>query len=56
MDITGFADLMMTIMNAIASLDLKTINFDFLGELLDVVAPIWNPIWAYVVEILQTFM
>lgn len=53
MDITGLADLITTIVEGIANLDLRTINFDYLGELLDLVAPIWNPIWAYVTEFLM---
>lgn len=53
MDVTGFAELMTTILEGIANLDLKTINFDYLGELLDLVAPIWNPIWAYVESFLM---
>ncbi len=53
MDFTGLAQLTTTILEGIANLDLKTINFDYLGELLDLVAPIWNPIWAYVTEFLM---
>ncbi len=56
MDITGFAELITTILEGIANLDLKTINFDYLGSLLDIVAPIWNPIWAAVVEYLKDFI
>ncbi|MBR3819492.1 MAG: hypothetical protein IKJ41_10175 [Clostridia bacterium] len=53
MDFTGLAELMTTILEGIAKLDLRTINFDYLGELLDLVAPIWNPIWASVSEFLM---
>lgn len=53
MDFTGLAELMKTILNGIANLDLRMINFDYLGELLDLIAPIWNPIWAYVNEFLM---
>lgn len=53
MDITGFAELMTTILEGIANLDLKMINLDYLGELLDMVAPIWNPIWVAVSEFLM---
>ena len=53
MDITGLADLITTIVEGIANLDLRTINFDYLGELLDLVAPIWNPIWKSVTEFLM---
>ncbi len=53
MDFTGLAELMTTILEGIANLDLKMINFDSLGKLLDLVAPVWNPIWAYVTEFLM---
>ena len=53
MDFTGLAELMTTILEGIANLDLKMINFDYLGKLLDLVAPVWNPIWAYVTEFLM---
>ncbi len=53
MDFTGLAELMTTILEGIANLDLKMINFDYLGKLLDIVAPVWNPIWAYVTEFLM---
>ncbi len=53
MDFTGFAELMTTILQGIANLDLKTINFDSLGKLLDLIAPIWNPIWEYVESFLM---
>ncbi len=53
MDFTGLAELMTTILEGIANLDMRTINLDYLGELLDLVAPIWNPIWAYVSNFLM---
>ena len=53
MDFTGLTELMTTILEGIANLDLRMINFDSLGKLLDLVAPIWNPIWAYVTEFLM---
>ncbi len=53
MDVTGFAELMTTILEGIANIDLRTINFDYLGSLLDIVAPVWNPIWEYVEEFLK---
>lgn len=53
MDVTGLAALMKTVLDGIANLDLKTLNFDYLSELLDIVAPIWNPIWAAVSQFLM---
>lgn len=53
MDFTGLTELMTTILEGIANLDLRMINFDSLGKLLDLVAPVWNPIWAYVTEFLM---
>lgn len=53
MDFTGLSDLMTTILTGIANIDLRMISFDDLGKLLDLVAPIWNPIWAYVSEFLM---
>ena len=55
MDVTGFAELMTTILEGIANIDLRTINFDYLGSLLDIVAPVWNPIWAAVNEFLNEY-
>lgn len=53
MDFTGLSALMTTILEGIANIDLRMINFDDLGKLLDIVAPIWNPIWVYVSEFLM---
>ena len=53
MDFTGLTELMTTILEGIANLDLRMINFDSLGKLLDLVAPVWNPIWVYVTEFLM---
>ena len=50
MDFTGITELITTILEGIANFDMKTINFDYLGELLDLVAPIWNPIWTAINE------
>lgn len=53
MDVTGLAELLTTIFESIANLDLKTLNFDYLSNLLDIVAPIWNPIWQLVENFLK---
>ena len=55
-DTTGIEELIMTILTAIANLDLKSLDLDFLGELLTKVAPIWNPIWAAITELLSEYI
>lgn len=50
----GIQDLIFTIINAIANFDIKTLNFDFVAELLTKFAPIWNPIWVAVSNFLET--
>ncbi|MCQ2476145.1 MAG: hypothetical protein MJ173_09645 [Clostridia bacterium] len=50
----GIQDLILTIINAIANFDIKTLNFDFVAELLTKFAPIWNPIWVAVSNFLET--
>lgn len=55
-DTTGIEELIMTIMTAIANLDLRSLNFEFLGELLTAVAPIWNPIWAAITDLLSEYI
>ena len=54
-DTTGIEELIMTIMTAIANLDLKSLDLDFLGEILTKIAPIWNPIWAAVNNFLALY-
>lgn len=53
-DTQGIQDLIVTIINGIANFDLKTINVDFVAELLTKFAPIWNPIWVAVTKFLET--
>ncbi|GEM_PF-852450 len=50
----GLQDLIMTIANAVANFDIKSLNFDFIAELLTKFAPIWNPIWVAVSQFLET--
>lgn len=49
-DTTGIQELMLQFFKMIAELDFKSLNLDFMGELLTKIAPIWNPIWAAVNE------
>lgn len=52
----GIQNLILTFLNGLANLDLKALDFDFLGELLTMVAPIWNPIWAAITEMLGEYI
>ena len=49
-DTTGIQNLILTFFKMLSEVDLKTIDFDFLGTVLTTIAPIWNPIWAAVNE------
>lgn len=44
----GIQDLILAAANALANLDLKALDLDFLGELLTKYSSIWNPIWEVV--------
>lgn len=55
-DTTGIEELIITILTAISNLDLKALDLDFLGELLTKVAPIWNPIWAAITDMLGEYI
>ncbi len=55
-DTTGIEELIMTIMSAIANFDLKSLDLDFLGEILTKIAPIWNPIWAAITDLLREYI
>lgn len=52
----GMEELIFTLFEGILSIDLKELNLDYLGELLTVFAPIWNPIWAAINEWLGAFI
>ena len=49
-DTTGIEELIYSFAKMISEFDIKTLNFDYLGELLTVIAPVWNPIWAAINE------
>lgn len=55
-DIQGLKDLVLTILNAIANFDMKTLSFDSLAELLTKYSAIWNPIWVAVTKVLERFI
>lgn len=44
----GIQELILTIANTLANLDIKTLELDWLAELLTKYSSIWNPIWAAV--------
>ena len=52
-DTTGAQELILAFFKYLSEFDIKEINFDYLGSVLTVIAPIWNPIWAYVSEFLM---
>ena len=51
----GIQQLFLTIANAIANLDLKALDFDWLAELLTKYSAIRNPIWAAVNVFLENW-
>lgn len=51
----GIQALILTIINALANLDLKALDFDFLGDILTKISPLWNPIWEIVTAWLERF-
>ncbi len=55
-DTTGIEELIVTILTAISNLDLKALDLDFMGELLTKIAPIWNPIWAAITDMLGEYI
>ena len=52
-DTTGIQNLILQLFKMLSEIDLKEIDLDYLGTLLTVIAPIWNPIWAYVNQLLE---
>jgi hypothetical protein len=51
----GIQDLILAAANALANLDLKALDFDWLAELLTKYSDIWNPIWAAVNVFLENW-
>lgn len=49
-DTTGIQNLILAFFKFLSEFDLKSLDFDYLGTVLTVIAPIWNPIWAGVSE------
>lgn len=55
-DTTGIQNLILSFFKFLSEFDIKELDFDYLGSLLTVIAPVWNPIWAAVNEWLyETF-
>ncbi len=52
-DTTGAQNLILAFFKFLAEFDIKEIDFDYLGSVLTVIAPIWNPIWAAVTTWLE---
>lgn len=55
MDISteGLQQLILTFLDGLANLDLKSLDLDFIGDLLTKIAPIWNPIWEIITAWLE---
>ena len=51
----GIQELILAMTDALANFDIKTLDLDFIAELLTAIAPIWNPIWAAVNEFLALY-
>ena len=51
-DTTGIQELIMTILTAIATFDIKTIDMSFVNPLLSMFAPVLKPFWESVSQIL----
>ena len=49
----GIQALILTFIKSLANLDLKALDFDFLGDLLTKFSAIWNPIWEIVTAWLE---
>ena len=54
-DTTGIQNLILSFFKTLPELDLKAIDLDFLPGLLTAIAPIWNPIWAEINELLNAW-
>ena len=50
----GIQALFLTFIQALANLDLKALDFDFLGDLLTKFSTVWNPIWEIVTAWLES--
>lgn len=51
----GIQQLFLAFANALANLDIKTLDFDWLAELLTKYSSVWNPIWAAVNVFLENW-
>ncbi|MBR4451815.1 MAG: hypothetical protein IKS39_08275 [Clostridia bacterium] len=55
-DTSGIQDLIFTMVKYFAeNFDLRTVDTTTVAKLLDMAAPIWNPIWQYVNVFLGNF-
>ena len=52
---SGIEELIYTIADGISNFDIKTVDLDFLGEFLTLIAPVWNPIWEVISEFLSVY-
>lgn len=52
-DTTGIQELIFTMFEMLANLDLKSLDLDYIATLLTFVAPVMNPIWQAVNQWLE---
>ncbi len=52
-DTTGIQELIFTMFEMLANLDLKSLNLDYIASLLTFFAPVLNPIWQAVNQWLE---
>lgn len=52
-DTTGIQNLILAFFKFLSEFDIKELDFDYLGTVLTVISPVWNPIWAVVSEFLE---
>lgn len=55
-DTQGIQDLIMTFMTMLANFNIKEIDLDMNAQLLTLFAPIWNPIWTWVMDFLRSYI
>jgi len=53
-DFQGLQELILRIMTYISEFDIKDFNTDFFAPILDVIAPVFNPVMEWFTEILNS--
>ena len=55
-DTSGLQELIITLFSWIHDFDVKDIKTEYIQQLLTTFAPVWNPIWAQIGEILEKYL